>query len=460
MKLLLLLLLGALLGLSELPAGAQGPGGASPPTLPGRLVLRLRAQNGPPAAGLAALQPALRALRATGLTQKFPRSLAPSSERPGSVDLRAVFELAVPPTLSLAKARAVLLATGAVEYVEPLYQREPLYQPNDPRADSVAGAQYQLKLIQAYRAWDFTKGDTSVVIGLTDTGIRITHEDLVHQVKYNYADPPNGLDDDGDGYVDNYRGWDMSNNNNDPRPNELAIHGAEVGGAMSGQTDNGRGIAGVGFRCKFLPLQVFPGTSTGSFAGYEAIVYAADHGCRVINMSWGAAGGYSRFEQDVCTYAAVNRDVVLVAAAGNTPIDVLFYPASYEHVLAVSATDAADAKASFATFNRRIDLTAPGVNVGTVYGSDRLLPAGPPDADYYFGSGTSLAAPLVAGAAALVRSRFPQLSAEQVRAQLRKRPMPGCTTCPPTRPTGAGWARAASTWRGPWPPSPSAKPGW
>jgi subtilisin family serine protease len=391
------------------------PGQAAPPTIPGRLVLKLRAEASP-----AALRPALAALHATGLRQKFPFSQVPSSEQPNGVNLRQVYEIAVPEGLTLAKARALLLATGAVEYVEPLYIREPQYQPNDPLADSLAGRQYHLRLTQAYRAWDFTKGDTSIVIGMTDTGIRYTHEDLQRQVKYNYADPINGKDDDGDGYVDNFRGWDASNNNNDPMYNDYIGHGTQASSIAAAQADNGKGLAGTGFRTKFLPIQMFPGTATGSFAGFEAIVYAADHGCQVINMSWGGAGGYSRFEQDVCTYAAVNRDAVLVAAAGNTPADLLFYPASYDHVLSVSATDAADGKASFATYSRRVDLVAPGVSIAIANGAPTATVAGSPDADYWRGSGTSFAAPQVAGAAALVRARFPQLNAEQVLAQLRR----------------------------------------
>jgi subtilisin family serine protease len=382
---------------------------AGPPTIPGRLVLKLK-----PAAAPAAVAAALRTLGATGLSQKFPHATAPHSEVPGSVDLGRIYQLEVPAGATLAKARALLLGTGAVEYVEPLYIREPLYQPNDPFADSVGGFQYYLKRINAYRAWDFTKGDTTIVIGLTDTGMRPTHTDLVRKIKYNYADPINGIDDDLDGYIDNFRGWDMANGNNDPTYNDDgASHGSQVAGAMAGQADNGIGVAGVGFNCKFLPIQIFPGTSTGSFAGYEAIVYAADHGCKVINMSWGGPGGYSRFEQDVCTYAAVNKDAVLVAASGNTPADLRFYPASYDHVLAVSGTDENDAKAGFATYNYRVDLSAPATNIWTVRGYYA-------DADYRANSGTSLASPQVAGAAALVRARFPQLRAEQVLAQLRQ----------------------------------------
>ena len=149
-------------------------------------------------------------------------------------------------------------------------------------------------------------------------------------------------------------------------------------------------------------------------------MYAADHGCQVINMSWGAPGGYSRFEQDALTYAAVNRDAVLVAAAGNTNADLLFYPASYDHVLSVSGVDNADRKVGSATYNHRVDLVAPGISILTAFGYHAANGGGPADADYVAVGGTSFAAPMVAAAAALVRWQFPRLTADQVAAQLRQ----------------------------------------
>ena len=392
-------------------------GVAAPPTIPGRLVLKLR-----PGQSAAALETALRTLDATDLRQKFPNALAPDPEKSGSVELRDVYQFQTPALL--VRARAVLLATGAVEYVEPLYIRQPQYQPNDPLADStitsLTAGQYYLKQIQAYRAWDITRGDSSIVIGITDGGVRLTHEDLRSQIKHNYADPINGLDDDGDGYVDNFTGWDLANNDNDPGYDIAIVHGSLVAGVAAARVDNGIGLAGVGNRCRFLPLNIYPNTLTGNFAGIEAVVYAADHGCQVINMSWGAPGGYSRFEQDVMTYAAVNRDAVLVAAAGNTNADLLFYPASYDHVLSVSGVDNADRKVGSATFNHRVDLVAPGISILTTYGYHATNGGGPADADYTTVGGTSFAAPMVAAAAALVRWQFPRLTADQVAAQLRQ----------------------------------------
>ncbi|MCB2408138.1 S8 family peptidase [Hymenobacter lucidus] len=388
--------------------------------LPGTLVFKLKpefkAQAAPDNVAIPALQRVLEQLGATKLRQKFPRTLPASTELPGSVDLQLVYQIQLKADMPLAKACRALLQTGALEYAEPLNFRPPLYQPNDPLADSTNTAgQFYLKNIQAYRAWDVTKGDTSVVIGITDTGTRYSHEDLRNQLKKNYADPIDGLDNDNDGYVDNFRGWDVADNDNDASINMAVfqpVHGILVTGCAVAQPDNGVGLAGVGFKCKYLPLKIYPNTATGSFAGFEAIVYAADHGCQVINVSWGSPGSRSQFEQDVITYATINRNAVVVAAAGNTNAELDFYPASYDHVISVAALAPNDEKSGPATYSSHVSLSAPGEQVLTILGNN--------DSDYYPVNGSSFASPLVAGAAALVRTRFPQFTAEQVAAQLRQ----------------------------------------
>ncbi len=413
----------------------------NPPTVPGRLVLKLRPGQQPPA-----LDEAFRTLSATGMQQKFPHTLAFDPEKAGSVDLRTIYQIEVPTSTTLARARAVLLATGAVEYVEPLYIRQPEYQPNDPLADStltsLTASQYYLKQIHAYRAWDISRGDSSIVIGITDGGVRLTHQELSPQIKHNYADPINGIDDDGDGYIDNFTGWDLANNDNNSGYDVTIVHGTLVAGVAAARVDNGLGLAGVGNKCRFMPLNIYPNTPGGSFAGVEAVVYAADHGCKVINMSWGAPGGYSRYEQDAMTYAAVNRDAVLVAAAGNTNANLLFYPASYEHVLSVSGVSNTDQKSPSATFSRRVDLVAPGLSILTTYGYHLANSGGPADNDYTAVGGTSFAAPMVAGAAALVRWHFPQFTAAQVAAQLRQ-----TTDNIDAIPANAAWAGYLGTGR-------------
>ncbi|SNR90968.1 Por secretion system C-terminal sorting domain-containing protein [Hymenobacter mucosus] len=384
---------------------------------PGRLIFRLKWGYASVASAndvaVPTLQAALHRIGATAVVQKFPRASAPNPKRTDMVDLRLLYQVEYDKALTPAKACHLLLQTGVVEYAEPRYARQPLHQPNDPLADSTAAyRQYHLKNIRAYRAWDITKGDTSMVIGIVDGGTRLTHEDLTTQIQRNRLDPIDGVDNDKDGYVDNYHGWDFADNDNDPTREVNSVHGILVAGCAAGAADNGRGIAGVGFSCRFLPLKIYPSTPAGSFGGYEAIVYAADHGCQVINLSWGGVGGRSRFEQEVINYAAVNHDVVVVAAAGNTNAELDFYPASYDHVLSVAALEPNDLKGSSNTYSRRIDLSAPGQQVLTTLGNN--------DSDYYPVGGSSFSSPLVAGAAALVRVRFPQFTAEQVAAQLRQ----------------------------------------
>ncbi|MBT2557142.1 S8 family peptidase [Hymenobacter sp. ISL-91] len=410
-------------------AAAVAQSAALPPATrtvrPGVLVFRLKAtpadatqpRRPGPAALPAALTTTFQALGATA-RPKFPQATAPTAARAqaGAVDLGLLYELTLPANTSPTHMQQRLLKTGLVEYAEPLYDYQPLQQPNDPQADSVGpGGQYHLKNIRAYQAWNLTQGDTSIVIGIADGGTRFTHEDLAGKNQLNRRDPVDGIDNDGDGYIDNYSGWDFADHDNDPErarnPTDIA-HGVMVTGVAAGATNNGLGIASVGYKSRFMPLKIYPSTPAGSFGGYEAIVYAADHGCQVVNLSWGGAGAPSRFEQEVISYAALNHDVVVVAAAGNTPQDLDFYPASYQHVVSVALTTRTDERSLIGTFSHRIDLSAPGEGIITTLGFT--------DTDYVKTGGSSFAAPQVAGAAALVRSRFPGYNAAQVAAQLRR----------------------------------------
>ncbi|UOR03772.1 S8 family peptidase [Hymenobacter aerilatus] len=417
--------------LPTLRVAAQGPNPATPsaPTVqPGRLVFRLKPELRHLATATTIAEPtltaALQRLGATQLHQKFSNTLLPDPEKPESVDISLIYEIRLPTPTDLDRVRHLLQTTGAVLYAEPLYYYAPLSQPNDPLADSTrADGQYYLRNIRAYSAWNITKGDTTVVIGISDTGTYFDHEDL-GQVKYNYADPIDGIDNDNDGYVDNFRGWDLADNDNNPYVDAQLSpqkHGAWVTGIAAGTPDNARGIAGVGYNCRYLPLKIYPSTARGAFAGYEAMVYAAEHGCRVLNLSWGGVGNRSQFEQDVISYVAVNRDVVIVAAAGNTDAELDFYPASYDHVVSVTGLETNNIKGSL-TYSRNVDLCAPGTSIVTTAGD---APGG-----YATLGGSSFASPIAAGVAALVRSRFPTYSAAQVVAQLRATANPDIYTLP------------------------------
>ena len=141
------------------------------------------------------------------------------------------------------KVLTMLLHHKEIDYAEPVYINKPLYVPND----TLATYQYQYfhKNIKTFEGWDIQKGDTNIVIGITDTGIDTLHPELINQIKYNYADPINGTDDDGDGYIDNFRGWNVAFDNNDVQ-GVVPLHGNFVAGIASAETDNITGIAGVG----------------------------------------------------------------------------------------------------------------------------------------------------------------------------------------------------------------------
>ncbi|MCC7232411.1 MAG: S8 family peptidase [Bacteroidia bacterium] len=343
------------------------------------------------------------------MVKKFPHSAGLNSgiNRAGrkAVDLSRIYQMDLAPSADLKKAIHELMATGLFEYVEPLYVQWMDYTPNDP----LLSAQYHLTKINAFNAWDVLHGDTNVVIGIVDSGTDWDHPDLEANIKYNYADPINGLDDDSDGFVDNYRGWDVSENTNDPMV-VASDHGSHVSGCAAAVTDNNTGVASPGFLCRFLPVKSTHNTSVSTIDnGYDGIVYAADHGVDIINCSWGRTGGPSQFEQDVIDYATYDKDVLVIAAAGNDGIDEDHYPSSYAGVISVASTGVNDAKSGFSNYGYKIDVCAPGDNIySTIYNDD-----------YIGSSGTSMSSPIAAGCAAMIKSRFPWMSALQVGEQLR-----------------------------------------
>jgi hypothetical protein len=336
--------------------------------------------------------------------RKFPNHAQPNTthnERGEKlVDLGLIYELTLDPDFPIQKAIELIRSTGLVSYVEPKYVPQLLYQPNDPDTAS----QYYLSIIRAYQAWDVSKGDSSFVVGVTDTGTDLDHPDLAAGVKYNYGDPINGADDDNDGYIDNFMGWDVGSNDNDPSVD--VVHGSFVSGLAGAVTDNGIGVAGAGFNTRYLPVKI---SNNGVLnAAYEGIVYAADMGCAVINCSWGSFAS-SEFGQDIVDYATFNKNALVVAAAGNANNDALFYPASYRNVLSVTGTNATDTKWSNSSFGTAIDICAPGEAVySTIF-----------DNNYSFSSGTSFASPIVAAAAALIKTQFPSYTPGQIAEQLR-----------------------------------------
>jgi serine protease len=344
---------------------------------------------------------------ASAIQKVFPAKSAPAVERNAlgqkMVDLSLIYQIQYNQTIPVEKAVNALLRTGLLEYAEPKFLPKQLFTPNDP---SLA-QQYHLTKIQAFTAWDLEQGDTSVVIGITDTGGDLDHPDMVANMKINYNEPVDGIDNDNDGYIDNYRGWDLGENDNNPSVSATNNHGSHVAGCAAAVTNNNVGVAAPGFNCKYMSVKI--SNASGSLTkAYEGITYAADAGCQIINCSWGGPGGGS-FGQDVIDYATINMNSLVVAAAGNDNNENNFYPASYRYVLSVASTGNNDSKSSFSNYGPFIDVCAPGSNIFAAQSNNA----------YQAQSGTSMASPVAAGAAAIVKSYFPSYTALQVGEKLR-----------------------------------------
>lgn len=342
------------------------------------------------------------------------KSNSRARNKSNKVHIENIYKIRLEESQNLNEAIQRLLQLESVEYAEPYYLLQPLgnqageYVPNDPEAAKAGGSQAYLSLINAYEAWAIEKGDSSVLIGILDTGVEFGHQDLAGNLRENKLDPINGIDDDGDGLIDNFLGWDFADNDNDPSADQN-IHGIQVTGVAAGTPDNKIGISGTGFRSSYVPFKIFKSIDGSFYQGYETIAYAADMGCDVINLSWGGANAFSNFGQDMIDYAVLEKDVVVVAAAGNTGKLEDFYPASFNHVLSVAQTDANDQRRSVTTTSYFVDLTAPGTNIYTTRDGDT----------YAFSGGSSMATPQVAGAAALLKAHYPELNALQIMEKLR-----------------------------------------
>ena len=321
-------------------------------------------------------------------------------------DLTLIYQFSYTSYVTLEKAINKIALAGIFEYVEPYYIPKVSYTPNDP----LFSTQWGMTNVQVEAGWGVNtttaRGDTNVVVGITDTGTELTHDDLKNQIKINQGDLPGSGDGDGDGYLDNYRGWDLGDNDNNPTWTGDS-HGVHVSGIACAKTDNAIGVAGVGFKCKYLPVKIAnsAGTLTQS---YQGIVYAADHGCDIINCSWGGAGG-GTFGQDAVTYATINKDALVIAAAGNGGVDEISYPAGYTYVISVVNTKTDDRRNTGSSYNYTADVCAPGTGINSTY----------PTNSYSSLTGTSMASPFASGVAAIIKSYFPTYTALQVGERLK-----------------------------------------
>ena len=336
---------------------------------------------------------------------------------------------------SYEKMLADLNKSKQVDYAEPNF----LYQAALIPSDTYYANQWYLQKIKAPQAWDINRESKSIVIAIIDSGVQINHPDLADNIWINEKEiPSNGIDDDHNGFIDDINGWDFVNNEASPEPKfkegytEDGIwHGTIVAGIAAAAGNNAAGIAGVTWRSQIMPLKVLDDQGAGDTRNVmRAIEYAIVNGADIINFSFVGQGNSRSLEAAI--RRAYEANIIIIAAAGNeldgnegyfldeTPM----YPACHDGgtgenmVIGVAATDALDQKAIFSSFGFKcVDLAAPGVSFfstvvkAPIYNKDKIT-----FNNYYDGywSGTSLAAAVVSGAAALTAAVSPSLSRNQV----------------------------------------------
>lgn len=313
-----------------------------------------------------------------------------------------------------------------LEYVQKGNMYKLDYNPND----SLVSQQWALNKIQAFDAWDITLGKDTVLIGIIDTGIDYDHLDLKNQLFHNLGEMGidefgrdkrfNNRDDDNNGFVDDYMGWDFTDRVGFPfdstggdyldwdnNPKDEHGHGTYIAGIAGASTNNFYGIAGIAPGTKLLNLRAFDPNGYGEEDDVAAaILYAVKMGVKVINMSFGD-NSFSFVLRDIIRYA-YSRGIVLIASAGNSGSNAPHYPSGYSEVICVGNSTSDDAVAGSSNFGSTIDLVAPGSLIMTTAKGN----------NYAIISGTSASAPFVSGAAALILS-LENFSNEEVKQILK-----------------------------------------
>ena len=268
-----------------------------------------------------------------------------------------------------------------IEYAEKKELHESFLTPNDLGANSATGTgMWHLYRMNAQQAWDLSTGNPNVVVAVTDDAILQTHQDLTNKLVTGYDAPTGG-------------------SNTNPCGSNDGNHGTHVSGTVGAETNNGIGVASIGFGVSIMPVKI--GNCNGQLShGYEGVNWAANNGAHVINMSWGG-GGFSNYGQNVCN-AASNAGAILVAAAGNDGTSQQFYPAAYTPVIAVASTTTNDAKSNFSQYGNWITVAAPGSAIRSTWASSNTA--------YNRIQGTSMASPNVAGLLGLMKSYAPTAS--------------------------------------------------
>jgi subtilisin family serine protease len=427
-------------------AGSQSKGGKA--FAPGVILIGLKPGTsleakvrGGPAfdTNSAALGTSLNSLHLRTLGHLFSKNLTDQikTKSKGKVDLSGTYRVYIPSNADVMSVVAQLSKNPDVTFAEPDYiayssnvpnktfhsvpagtylpvNAHPQISVSDTPAvdDPLYSQEWGLAKINIEGAWSHTFGSSTTTIAIIDSGIDSSGPDLSSQLWTNPGEiPGNGIDDDNNGYIDDVNGWNFVANSNDVTDDYG--HGTLVSGVAVAAANNGQGIAGVCPNCRVMPVEVMNSSGTANYSDVAAgVLYAAEKGAKVINISLGGYSNSNTLSNAINT--AINvYDAVVVAGAGNDNSTNLFYPAAYSGVLAVAGTNTDDTKWSDSTsvgsnYGSWVSVSAPAVNILSTESGGGWIDA----------TGTSMAAPFVAGLAGLLRSLHPDWSQAEVSSQI------------------------------------------
>ena len=305
---------------------------------------------------------------------------------------------------------AVLCGEEQIRPTDAQYYKQWAMQNNGniPFTASKKGADIDME-----KAWAIEQGDSSVIVAIIDTGVKWDHPDFAGRIWVNYEEVPNnGLDDDGNGLIDDFNGWDFADKDNNPMDENG--HGTNIASVIGANANNTAGFAGMDWNCKLMNLKVMNQTNAYYSWWIEAIYYAVDHGADVLNMSLGGETE-SQALTDAVNYA-LSKNVIVVVAMGNNASNKVSYPSNVSGVIAVGATDPDDTRSevfnwsatSGSNFGSHISVVAPGSYIYGLSHKDNS------DYNTYF-SGTSQATAYVSGLASLLRAQLPDASNMEIK---------------------------------------------
>tara|TARA_Y100001978_G_scaffold192387_1_gene197407 strand:+ start:3694 stop:5679 length:1986 start_codon:yes stop_codon:yes gene_type:complete len=352
-------------------------------------------------------------------------------------------------TIDLNNLKLELELLESIDLVEFEYKRRPFYTPNDPRYNN----QWYIDEIRSNDAWDIwdiatgdLPGNRDIILSSVDLGVNWQHPDLVNNLWQNLGedadgdgrtveyingqwvlDPGdlNGIDDDNwdnnmSTFIDDLVGWDVSgssygDNNPDVPNNGGWAHGTHVAGLLSATTNNNTGIASTAFNCSVMSVKCTNESEDPSYIsnGYEGLLYAAkagffSQGFSIVNLSWGG-GGYNLFEQEMVSMCTNDYNALIFAAAGNENVEEAHYPSSYNDVISVTASGPNNGWNHWATYHETVDLASPGESIESCVNNGN---------GYSSWAGTSMASPVAASIAGLMKSMHPEWMVEQLHTMI------------------------------------------